>query len=65
MAAKRPSFLKKLKEEQRRARAVEKREAKRARRLAKAERGEAASEEFELLDGPQEDSAAPADSEAE
>ena len=36
MAVKRPSFLKKLKEQQRRARADEKREARRARKLAKA-----------------------------
>lgn len=35
MASKRPSFLKKLKEQQRKTRAAEKREAKRARQLAK------------------------------
>jgi hypothetical protein len=40
VAVKRPSFLKKLKEQQRRARADEKREARRARKLAKASRGE-------------------------
>jgi hypothetical protein len=65
VAAKRPSFLKKLKEEQRRARADEKREARKARKQAKAERGDSPAEEFELLDGPPEDFATPADSEAE
>ena len=35
MAVKRPSFLKKLKEQQRRARAEEKRVARRARKLAR------------------------------
>lgn len=65
MAAKRPSFLKKLKEEQRRSRANEKREAKRARKQAKAERAGSPGEEFQVLDGPPEDSAAAADSEAE
>jgi hypothetical protein len=64
VAAKRPSFLKKLKEEQRRSRANEKREARRARKQAKAEQGVPA-EEFDLLDGPPEDSAAGADSKAE
>ena len=47
MAVKRPSFLKKLKEQQRRARADEKREARRARKLAKATRPDESASEFE------------------
>ena len=53
MAVKRPSFLKKLKEQQLLARADEKREARRLKKQAKAERGDDAPvDEFELLDGP-------------
>jgi len=65
VAAKRPSFLKKLKEEQRRSRANEKREARRVRKQTKAEQGNSSAEEFDLLDGPPEDSSAGADSKAE
>ena len=64
VAVKRPSFLKKLKEQQRRARADEKREARRARKQAKAQ-GELPNDEFELLDGPPGESAEEADSETE
>lgn len=65
MAVKRPSFLKKLKEQQRRARADEKREARRARKQAKAERGDAPLDDLEPLDGPPDESAEAADSEPE
>jgi hypothetical protein len=50
---KRPSFLKRQKEQARLARANEKREMRRARRLAKSESTELQEpEEFEVLDGP-------------
>jgi hypothetical protein len=66
VAVKRPSFLKKLKEQQRRARADEKREARRARKQAKAEQGESPDDDLELMTGPpEEESAAEADSETE
>jgi hypothetical protein len=48
----RPSFLKRQKEQQRAARAAQKREAKRLKQLAKAEGNAPAEEEFQLLDGP-------------
>jgi hypothetical protein len=52
VAVKRPSFLKKIKEQQRRARADEKREARRARKQAKADRSEASLDEIQPLEGP-------------
>jgi hypothetical protein len=52
VAVKRPSFLKKLKEQQRRARADEKREARRARKQAKAERGDAPADDIAPMEGP-------------
>lgn len=52
MAIKRPSFLKKLKEQQRRNKAEQKREARRAKKLAKAERpNDALPEDDVALDG--------------
>ena len=52
---KRPSFLKRQKEQARLARANEKRELRRARRLAKSEATELPeAEEFEVMDGPAE-----------
>ncbi len=49
-ASKRPSFLKRQKEQQRAARALEKREAKRARKLAKQAGHEGAADTEPLLD---------------
>jgi hypothetical protein len=48
----RPSFLKRQKEQQRAAKAAQKRETKRLKQLAKAEGNAPAEEEFQLLDGP-------------
>lgn len=66
MAVKRPSFLKKLKEQQRRARADEKREARRARKLAKAtKKDEEGSEQDLPLDVALEDAPGEAETETE
>jgi hypothetical protein len=51
---KRPSFLKRQKEQQRLARAVEKRETKAARKQAKADGTLEPEPEFEVLKGPRE-----------
>lgn len=51
---KRPSFLKRQKEQQRLARAVEKRETKAARKQAKEDGTLEPEPEFELLKGPRE-----------
>lgn len=65
MAVKRPSFLKKLKEQQRRARADEKREARRARKLAKATKKDEGGETELPLDVALEEPPGEAETEAE
>ena len=52
--SKRPSFLKRQKEQQRLARAVEKRESKVAKKQAKADGTLEPEEEFQVLRGPRE-----------
>ena len=55
MATKRPSFLKRQKELKRTARALEKREARRGRKEAKAAERDSSAAPDQLLEGPEQD----------